>query len=636
MTLQTHGAGTVLGSLGGWFPRGSTLPESQWRVRHRAVTWLLLFHAVVFAVASVAKGLPLTDVLSNVSVPALGAFAASRGSLSRAARSGIGAVSLMLSSAVVVHLMNGSIEGHFHFFVMIPVVALYENWVPFGLAVGVVLVHHGIIGTLAPTAVYDHRGAIEHPWRWAFVHAFFFATACIGAIINWKLHETARSAEQSLTARVRHQANHDALTGLPNRAQLLDHAAALLADPTLRGEPLSVLLVDLDRFKDVNDVLGHASGDVLLSRVGPLMAGAVRGDDLLCRLGGDEFAAILPRCDEATAVAVAKRLLELISVTMDIDGVLLNVEASVGIAVSPHFDEGDIDTLLRHADIAMYTAKRARHGYQVYEADQDTATRERLNLLGEMRQGILRDEFVLHYQPKLTLADNQLIGVEALARWNHPTRGLIAPGEFIPVAESTGLIVPFTLHVLRKAIEQVARWQAGGTQLSVAVNLSPRCLAEVDLTDQVLGLLAAYGVAPSLLELEITENTLAHDPERALATLTELHDAGIRISIDDFGTGYSSMSYLKRLPVSELKVDRSFVMGMLSNLDDGILVRSVVDLGHNLGLTVVAEGVEDQETLEALAAVGCDVAQGYHLGRPMDSSAFQSWCDARTVSAAVA
>jgi diguanylate cyclase (GGDEF)-like protein len=625
MTLLTPGARSVLGSIGDWFPRGSTLPESEWRVRHRAVTWLLLFHAVVFAVASVAKGLPLTDVLCNTAVPGLGAFAASRTSLSRGARSGIGAVSLMLSSAVVVHLMNGSIEGHFHFFVMIPVVALYEDWIPFGLAVAVVLIHHGIIGTLAPTTVYDHRGAIEHPWRWAFVHAFFFATACVGAIINWKLHESARSAEQSLTARVRHQANHDALTGLPNRVQLLDHAARLLADPSLRGEPLSVLLVDLDRFKDVNDVLGHASGDVLLSRIGPLMSGAVRGDDILCRLGGDEFAAVLPRCDEHTAVAVAKRLLELISVTMDIDGVLLNVEASVGIAVTQEFGEGDIDTLLRHADIAMYTAKRARCGYQVYEADQDTATRERLNLLGEMRQALLHDEFVLHYQPKMTLPDNKLIGVEALARWNHPTRGLLGPSEFIPVAESTGLIVPFTLHILRIALQQVAQWQDGSRPLSVAVNLSPRCLAEVDLPEQILGMLSAYGVAPELLELEITENTLAHDPERALATLTQLHDAGIRISIDDFGTGYSSMSYLKRLPVSELKVDRSFVMGMLSNLDDGILVRSVVDLGHNLGLVVVAEGVEDQETLEALAAVGCDIAQGYHLARPMGVDAFETW-----------
>jgi diguanylate cyclase (GGDEF)-like protein len=620
---------SVLQILGTWLPHGSTLPDAQWQVRHRAVTWLLLLHAAVFLVAGLVTGLPAADVLTNTAVPTLGAYAASRGSLSRAVRSGIGAISLMLTSAVVVHLMNGSIEGHFHFFVMIPVVALYEDWIPFLLAVGVVLLHHGVIGTLAPTTVYDHRGAIENPWRWAFVHAFFFASACVGAVVNWKLHERARSAEVSLTARVRHQAHHDPLTGLPNRTQLLEHAAQLLSDPARRGEPVSVLLVDLDRFKDVNDVLGHASGDVLLSRVGPLMAGAVRGGDILCRLGGDEFAAVLSGADEATAVGVAKRLLELISVSMDIDGVMLNVEASVGIATTTSLEEMDIDTLLRHADIAMYTAKRARCGFTVYESDQDTSTRERLNLLGEMRQALLRDEFVLHYQPKVSLPGGELLGVEALARWQHPTRGLLGPGEFIPAAENTGLIVPFTLHVLRIALRQVALWQNGTTPFKVAVNLSPRCLAEADLPAQVMTLLKMYDVAPELLELEITENTLAHDPDRALATLTALHNAGISISIDDFGTGYSSMSYLKRLPVSELKVDRSFVSGMLTNPDDGILVRSVVDLGHNLGLTVVAEGVEDQATMDALSAVGCDVAQGFHLGRPMGFEAFESWRAAR-------
>jgi diguanylate cyclase (GGDEF)-like protein len=615
----------ALRALTTWLPRGQTLPEQAWRARHRAVTWLLLAHAVAFAVVGLMLRSPVTDVLTNAAVPGLGAFAASRGSLSRAVRSGIGAVSLMLTSAVVVHLMNGSIEGHFHFFAMIPIVALYEDWVPFGLAVTVVLLHHGVMGTLEPAAVYDHAGAVSHPWRWAFVHAGFFASACVGAIINWRLHELARDAEMSLTARVRHQAHHDPLTGLPNRTQLLEHAAALLADPARRGRPVAVLLVDLDRFKDVNDVLGHASGDVLLARIGPLMAGAVREDDILCRLGGDEFAAVLSGADEQTALAVARRLLELISVTMDIDGVALNVEASVGVAVSTSLEDVDIDTLLRHADIAMYTAKRARCGYTLYQADQDTSTRERLNLLGEMRQALARDEFVLHYQPKLSLPDGRLIGAEALARWEHPTRGLIAPGEFIPAAESTGLIVPFTLHVLELALAQVRRWQQDDPDFSIAVNLSPRCLAEVDLTSKILSLLHASGVPAHLLELEITENTLAHDPERALSTLTALHNAGIRISIDDFGTGYSSMSYLKRLPVSELKVDRSFVSGMLTDLDDSVLVRSVVDLGHNLGLTVVAEGVENQATMDALSALGCDIAQGFHLGRPMNVETFGVW-----------
>src|SRR4051794_6492430 len=414
--------GRTLGVLRAWLPHGSTLPEAQWRVRHRAVTWLLIVHAAVIAVWAIVGSKSYADIITSVGVPALGAFAASRGSLSRSARSGIAATSVMLTSAVVVHLMNGSTEGHFHFFAMIPVVALYEDWVPFGLAVAIVLVHHGVVGTSDPRAVYDHASAWQHPWRWAFVHAFFFASACVGAIINWKLHERARSAEQSLTARVRHQAHHDPLTGLPNRTELLAHAARLMADPARRNTSVAVLVVDLDHFKDINDVLGHASGDVLLSRVGPRMAGAIRENDLLCRLGGDEFAAILCGTDEKRAIAAAQRLLELISMSIDIDGVLLNVEASVGIAIAPSLEDGGIDVLLQQADIAMYTAKRARCGFAVYEADQETSTRERLNLLGEMRLALVRDEFVLHYQPKVRVAGNELLGLEALARWQHPVR----------------------------------------------------------------------------------------------------------------------------------------------------------------------------------------------------------------------
>jgi diguanylate cyclase (GGDEF)-like protein len=593
---------------------------------------LLVAHAVIIGAYTLIRGLPLGDIVLDTSVPALGAFAASRGALPRQVRSGTAAVSAMLTSAVVVHLMNGSIEGHFHFFAMIPVIALYEDWVPFGLAVGVVLIHHGVMGTIDPESVYDHADAWQHPWRWATVHAVFFAFACVGAVVNWRLHEKARDAEQTLAQQMRHQAHHDALTGLPNRTELLAHAAGLLETAEARNGSVAVLLIDLDRFKEINDVLGHASGDELLARLGPVMATAVREGDILARLGGDEFAAVLGHADEPAAIAVARRLNELLTETVDIDGVALQVDGSIGIAVSRPGAGDDIDSLLRRADIAMYTAKRARSGFTIYQADQDTSTRERLSLLGELRHAISSGEIVLHYQPKLALPAVKLIGVEALARWQHPTRGLLPPAEFIPAAESTGLIVPLTLRVLDMAIGQLSTWRAEGHDFTVAVNLSPRCLAEPDLTEQVIALLARHGVPASGLELEITENTLAHDPERALATLTSLHAAGINISIDDFGTGYSSMSYLKRLPVSELKVDRSFVAGMLVDADDAMLVRSLVELGHNLGLTVVAEGVEDQATLEALSLVGCDIAQGYHLGRPMSSRALDEWLDHGTVS----
>jgi diguanylate cyclase (GGDEF)-like protein len=614
-----------LPDLRAWLPRGRTLPEESWRVRHRAVVTLLLLHAGVFASVTLALGQSLGQMAVDVAVPLLGAYAASRRALPRGFRSGIAAVSLMLTSAVVVHLMNGSIEAHFHFFAMIPIVALYEDWVPFGLAVAVVLFHHGVMGTIEPENVYDHANAWHHPWRWAFVHAGFFASACVGAIVNWRLHEKARDAEQLLAAKMRHQAHHDSLTGLPNRTQLLEQAGAMLQGADRQDMSLAVLLIDLDRFKEINDVLGHASGDVFLSRVGPLMATAMREGDILARLGGDEFAAVLEGADEELACAVARRLLHRLTETIEIDGVSLQVDGSVGIAVSRPGAGDTVDALLQQADIAMYTAKRARCGFAVYEEEQNTSTRERLSLLGELRQAIADNQIVLHYQPKVALPDVSLVGVEALARWQHPQRGLLPPSEFIPVAESTGLIVPLTLSVLRTAISQLAQWRAAGHDFTVAVNLSPRCLAEPDLTGQVLALLGEHDVPGRCLELEITEDTLAHDPDRALATLTALHAAGIQISIDDFGTGYSSMAYLRRLPVSELKVDRSFVMGMLRQGDDEVLVRSLVELGHNLGLTVVAEGVEDQATLDALSRFGCDVAQGFHLGRPVSASEFDDW-----------
>ncbi|MDQ1689103.1 MAG: hypothetical protein QOK42_2078 [Frankiaceae bacterium] len=627
MSARLH---TALVAVRGWFPRGQTLPDAAWKLRHRAVLGLLLAHAVVFLAAGFIMGKPVGEVLTDAAIPALGAFAASRPGLPRIARSSIAAIATMLTSTVVVHLMGGSIEGHFHFFAMIPVVALYEDWVPFGLAVLIVLMHHGLMGTANPRAVYDHSDAWQHPWKWAVIHAAFFAAACVGAIVNWRLHETARDAEQTLSSRLRHQAHHDALTGLPNRTQLMEAGAELIAHGRRRKSPVAVLLIDLDRFKEINDVLGHAAGDVLLARVSELMTTAVRDGDILARLGGDEFAAVLPNTDEEAAVRVASRLLDAINQTVALDGVDLNVDASIGICVS-HNLEDDVHTLLRHADIAMYAAKRERTGFEVYQSDQDTATRERLNLLGELRQAVRHDQIVLHYQPKLNLRTGTLVGVEALARWQHPAHGLLAPMEFIPAAEQTGIILPLTLHILEMSLAQLRAWRDEGHLFSVAVNLSPRCLADPQLTARVGALLDKYTIPSGCLELEITENTLAHDPERALATLVELDALGVRISIDDFGTGYSSMSYLKRLPVSELKVDRSFVAEMVTDMDDEMLVRSVIDLGHNLGLTVVAEGVENEETLAALTKAGCDVAQGYHFSRPLSVQAMAVWLRGRTL-----
>ncbi|HLZ36658.1 MAG TPA: EAL domain-containing protein [Mycobacteriales bacterium] len=391
--------------------------------------------------------------------------------------------------------------------------------------------------------------------------------------------------------RLSRQALHDALTGLPNRLLLRDRLSRALAASARSGAPLAVMLLDLDRFKEINDTLGHGYGDGLLVQVAQRLSATVRGADSAARLGGDEFALLaVDVADAQDARHVAKRVLAALHEPYVVDGLTLDVEASIGIALAPRHGT-DVDALLRCADVAMYAAKTARLGISVYDPTQDEHTPDRLALLGDLRRALdVDDQLVLHYQPQVDVALGELVGVEALARWRHPSRGLIPPVEFIPVAEGTGLIHKLTTYVLGRALAQARIWADAGHPLPVAVNVSTRCLLDVGLPDQIDALLARHGVPPHLLRLEINEGTIMSDPTRALAVLQRLSDRGIRLSVDDFGTGYSSMSYLKRLPIDELKVDRSFVLDMGSQASDAVLVRSVVEIGHNLGLAVVAEG----------------------------------------------
>ncbi len=425
----------------------------------------------------------------------------------------------------------------------------------------------------------------------------------------------------------------DELTGLPNRRLLTDRLDRALAFGARRGFTSALLLIDLDRFKEVNDTLGHDYGDELLRSVSARLAAAFRDSDTVARLGGDEFAVLLPEvADEEAAVRQAERCLALLREPFVIRGFTLGVDASIGLVLCPRHGR-TADELVRAADVAMYEAKAGRRGVLVYERSLDGHSPSRLALLGELRQALQEDQLVLYYQPKVDVALGRVTGAEALVRWQHPERGLVPPGEFIPVAEGTGLILPLTMYTLEAAVAQARAWLDAGHTIQVAVNLSPRCLLEPALPDQVRRLLDRHGLPARLLRLELTESTVMADPERALAALTELRDRGVAISIDDFGTGYSSMSYLKQLPVDELKIDRSFVMDMLADGHDAVLVRSSIDLGHNLGLAVVAEGVEDEETLSALRALGCDVVQGYHLARPMPASAFTDWVVSRVPTA---
>jgi diguanylate cyclase (GGDEF)-like protein len=422
-----------------------------------------------------------------------------------------------------------------------------------------------------------------------------------------------------------HQALHDALTDLPNRTLFHDRVGQALTVARREHIPVAVMIMDLDRFKEVNDTLGHASGDELLKQAGERLREALRESDTVARLGGDEFGVLLPKVvDSAAAVSVARKLRKALEEPFTIHGLALQMEASVGIALSPEHGD-DVHSLLQRADVAMYVAKEHPGGCEVYARERDEYSPDRLTLLTELRRGIDAGELVLHYQPKAELRSGQVTGVEALVRWSHPTRGLIPPDEFIPLAQKTGVIVPLTFFVLNEALRQCRTWQLEGLNLCVSVNLSARNLLDVNLPDTVGELLAKWEVPPSLLELEITESTILADPIRAMHVLSRLSGMGVRLAIDDFGTGYSSLAYLKRLPVDELKIDKSFVQGMQEDENDAVIVRSTIDLGRNLGLKVVAEGVETNEAWRQLAALGCDVAQGYYLSRPVPAAELAAW-----------
>jgi diguanylate cyclase (GGDEF)-like protein/PAS domain S-box-containing protein len=439
-------------------------------------------------------------------------------------------------------------------------------------------------------------------------------------------HDITERKQQ--TAALEHQALHDALTGLPNRVLLQDRLDQAVRAATRAGEPLALLVMDLDGFKEVNDTLGHQAGDALLQQVAIRLAGVLRDSDTVARLGGDEFAVLLPGVGASGARLTARKLLRAIEKTAAVDDHAIDVGASLGIALFPeHGDEPD--ALLRRADVAMYVAKRSRSGIELYAPEHDKHTPDRLAMLADLRGAIDTGQFVLYYQPVVRFADQRVVRAEALLRWQHPRLGLLPPDTFIPLAEDTSLITPLTRWVLAQALRQCAAWQAAGAPLGVAVNLSPRVLHEADLPQLLRTLLAQYDLPPAAVTLEITESALIAYPQQALDVLTQLHEMGLRLAIDDFGTGYSSLAYVKQLPIDEIKIDKSFVIDMRTGESDAAIVRSTIDLAHNLGLQTVAEGIEDAEAWQQLDALGCDEGQGYYFTRPIPADAFDSWLAAR-------
>ncbi|MFF0559109.1 putative bifunctional diguanylate cyclase/phosphodiesterase [Streptomyces sp. NPDC004266] len=420
----------------------------------------------------------------------------------------------------------------------------------------------------------------------------------------------------------------DPLTGLPNRQWLLERAWTALEEAEGEGVRAALVLIDLDRFRSVNDTLGHLAGDRLLLQIAERLRLALPRGAEAARLGGDEFAVLLPTADSTTsAQRVARHLVAELSSPLDLDGLTLVLEASAGVAVFPDHAL-DAEGLLRRADVAMYQAKRDRTGVEVYESKRDSNTPDRLGLLGDLRRALDAGEVELHYQPKVRF-DGQVAGLEALVRWVHPERGKVPPDEFIAIAESSGLMPHLTEYVLETALAQVAQWRAQGLNVPVAVNVSPRDVHTPGFAGAVAARLARHGVPAGALQLEITEHVLLEDPQRAADTLNGLTGHGVKMSLDDFGTGYSSLVHLRRLPVSELKIDRSFVARLAVDTEDAEIVRCTVDLAHSLGLLVVAEGVEDDETWERLRDLGCDAVQGWLVAAAMPPGEATAWLLAR-------
>jgi diguanylate cyclase (GGDEF)-like protein/PAS domain S-box-containing protein len=722
------------------------LSDDAWRRRHRSIVAILWAHILAIPLFAVEQGHGLTHGIEEVGAIALCAAVASvlRDGRRRRVASLASVLGLLLSSAVLVHLSGGMIEMHFHFFVMVGVITLYQDWTTFVASIVFVATHHAVVGTLAPRDVFSHGAAWNHPLKWAVIHAVFVLCASAAQLASWRFVEdeyersereitdrerrfralienssdgisvigldgsivydspsvatmlgfpsaerqgrdafgfihpddVARSAvvfeellvgghgtnatielrarhcdgtwrwldahivnlvdqaevgglvanfrdvtdRKLLEDRLAHQAFHDSLTGLANRALFGDRVEHALTTSARHGGGVAVIFIDLDDFKTINDGLGHDAGDAVLQVVAGRLTSELRASDTCARLGGDEFAVLVEGIDEpGDAYTLGARLLVALAEPADFEGSAVALNASMGIVVAEPAD--DAAALLRNADLAMYRAKAGGKGrYEIFEYGMYDAVKERLTLKADLIRAVAASEFVAVYQPIVDLRTGMVVGAEALARWEHPDHGRLLPASFIDLAEETGVIVEIGRQMLDQACHAAATWRVvAGRPISVSVNLSPRQLQHPDIARDVERALARSGLDPAGLTLEITEGVLIDDPDAALAALQELKALGVELALDDFGTGYSSLSYLRHFPVDRLKIDKSFVdaLGDHGAAGDASLVGAIAGLGDVLRLETIAEGIERSEQVAHLLSLGCHLGQGFHFARPV-------------------
>jgi diguanylate cyclase (GGDEF)-like protein len=503
----------------------------------------------------------------------------------------------LMIAAAVFFLVNACIVGTaVALYQRVPIVGYFRNNLSFVVITG------GVVLLVSPIVLA------------AAAYTIVIVPLCLAPVV-------AMYNSVSQSARSEHAARHDSLTGLPNRTAFHETISAAIDNDRI---PASVLLMDLDRFKEVNDTLGHRYGDLLLVQVAQRFKEVIGTDGHIARLGGDEFAVISPGGDCDEAIRLAQRIADALRDPFELDEMVVDVQASVGIALFPEHGRG-VETLLQKADVAMYRAKETHSDVALYDERHDHHSPAKLALTAELRTAVETEEIVLWYQPELDLRTREVMAVEALVRWDHPRLGVLPPSSFVRMAEATNLIKPLTQRTMEIALLQVADWHALGLDISVAVNISAQVLVDQSFTDQVMSVLRRTGVPPERLKLEVTESALMSDPITARTVLRELDALGVEISIDDFGTGYSSLAYLADLPVSEVKIDRSFVSRMTEGSSEKIIVNSTIDLAHHLGLRAVAEGVEDWSLLPELEALGCDAAQGYAISHPLAGPAATRW-----------